>query len=357
MNNPVLFPFAFLYGIVIRIRNLLFNWRLLPSQQYEIPVICIGNLAVGGTGKTPLVDYLVHLLSKKYRIAVLSRGYKRKTSGFVLAAEHNTSSDIGDEACQLKKKYPLLIVAVDSNRRRGMKHLLALPEELKPQVVLLDDGFQHRYVKPSLSILVTDYNRMFYHDKLLPVGRLREPARSVSRADMIVVSKCPAYISRTECRKIEQEIAPGAKLPVFFTSISYQALKGVFPEVCNDYQIENIRKEDEILLITGIANPTPVIEEIKKYSDKVSVMSFSDHHQFRKKDIVAMQSVMSKMIGNRPLIICTEKDAARIRHNPFFPDAWKPYLYYLPIHVSFLFDRHEQFDNLIYSLINLCEQK
>jgi tetraacyldisaccharide 4'-kinase len=333
----------------------LFDWRLLPSQQYAIPVICIGNLAVGGTGKTPLVDYLVHLLSDKYRVAVLSRGYKRKTSGYVLANEKSSSRDIGDEACQLKQKYPHVIIAVDRNRRRGMRNLLAMSEDVRPQVVLLDDGYQHRYVNPSFSVLITDYNRLYYHDRLLPTGRLREPAKSVSRADMILVSKCPANLSGIDSRIIEKEMNPATRQTIFFTTISYQELKGVFPKQCFPYKTEYIRKEDDILLITGIANPARLVEEIQKYSDKVSVMSFHDHHEFKKKDIARMKAALSKMTSKRPIIICTEKDAARIRHNPHFPDEWKSHLYYLPIQVHFMFERNEQFENLIMKHIALME--
>ena len=352
---PILLPFALFYRVVIWMRNLLFDWHLLPSQQYSIPVICIGNIAVGGTGKTPLVDYLVQVLSDKYRIAVLSRGYKRKTSGYVLADEKSRSSDIGDEACQLKQKYPHVIIAVDKNRRRGMNRLLSMSEEVRPQVVLLDDGYQHRYVKPSFSILITDYNRLYYYDRLLPAGRLREPTRAVSRADMLLVSKCPDDLSRIDSRIIEKDINPAFHQSLFFTGISYQQLKGVFPTACYPCKIEYIQKEDEILLVTGIANPARLVEEIKKYSDKVSVMSFSDHHEFRKKDIARMKTALSKMTNKRPLIICTEKDAARIRHNAYFPDEWKSHLYYLPMQVYFLFDRNEQFDNLIMKHIGLVE--
>ena len=348
-----LLPFALFYRIVIWIRNLLFDWRLLPSRQFSIPVICIGNLAAGGTGKTPLVELLIQILSDKYRIAVLSRGYKRKSSGYVLANEQNTSSEIGDEACQIKQKYPRIIVAVDGDRRRGMGHLLAMPEEVRPQVVLLDDGYQHRYVKPSLSILITDYNRLFCFDRLLPAGRLREPAKSVSRADIIVVSKCPNDLGPIDSEIIEKEIKPAAYQSLFFTGISYHQLKGVFPNECISDEIEQIRKEDEILLVTGIASPALFVEEMKKYSDKVSVLSFKDHHEFNKSDIAKMQNVLSKMTNKSPLIICTEKDAVRIRHNPHFPDEWKSYLYYLPIQVSFLFDGREQFENLIIRHITL----
>ena len=352
---PVLLPFALLYGVVIWIRNLLFDLRILPSQQYAIPVLCVGNLAVGGTGKTPLVDYLIQILSNKYRIAVLSRGYKRKSSGYVLADEKSRSPDIGDEACQLKQKYPHVVIAVDRNRRRGMNHLLAMPEEVRPQVVLLDDGYQYRYLKPSFSILITDYSRLYYQDGLLPVGRLREPAKSISRAEMLLVSKCPDDLSGIDSRIIEKEINPAPRQSLFFTSISYQQLKGVFPDQCFPCKTEYIRKEDEILLITGIANPSRLVEEIQKYSDNVSVISFTDHHEFRKKNIVKINTALSKMTSKRPLIICTEKDAARMRHNPHIPDEWKTYLYYLPMQVHFLFDRCEQFENLVMKHIALME--
>ena len=343
-----LLPIALLYRLVIWIRNLLFDWNLLPSQRYAIPVICIGNLAIGGTGKTPLVDYLIQVLSDKYRLAVLSRGYKRKSSGYVIANEQSTSFDIGDEAYMLKQKYPHVIIAVDRNRRRGMNHLLAMSEEVRPQVVLLDDGYQHRYIQPSFSILITDYNRLFYYDKLLPAGRLREPAKSISKVDMLLVSKCPDDLSRIDSRIIEKNINPSPHQSLLFTGISYyHRLKGVFPKECFPFKIEYIQKEDEILLITGIANPALLIEKMKKYSDKVSVMSFKDHHEFKKNNIADMQKKLSKMTSKCPIIICTEKDAARIRHNPHFPDEWKSYLYYLPIQVHFMFDRFEQFEHLI----------
>ena len=350
---PILLPFALLYGAVIRIRNLLFDRNLLPSQQHEIPVICIGNLAVGGTGKTPLVELLIQILSDKYRVAVLSRGYKRKSSGYMLANEQNTSSEIGDEACQIKQKYPHLHIAVDENRRRGMNRLLAMPKEVRPQVVLLDDGYQHRYVNPSLSILITDYNRLFCYDRLLPAGRLREPAKSVARANVILVSKCPDDLSRIDGRIIEKEINPASYQSLFFTGISYQQLKGVFPNECVPCKIDLLQKEDELLLVTGIANPSLLVKEIKKYSDKVSVLSFKDHHEFSKRDVARMQNVLSKMSSKRPLIICTEKDAVRIRNNPHFPDEWKSYLYYLPIQVHLLFEQREQFEKLIFRHITL----
>lgn len=343
----ILKPFSFLYGIGVRVRNLFFLWHLLPSQHYPLPVICIGNLAVGGTGKTPLVEYLIRLLSPKCRIAVLSRGYKRKSSGFILADEKSTATEIGDEPYQMKSKFPDVIVAVDKDRRNGMQKLLDLPEGQRPHVVLLDDAFQHRYVQPSLSIIVTDYNRLYYKDKLMPVGRLREPASGIRRANMVVVSKTDASLLPTDSRIIENEMKLQLYQPLFFTTITYQQMEGVFAEASCSRSLSSLKKEDRILLLTGIANPASLIKEVKKYSDHVTVLSFPDHHDFTKKDVEKIHSELLKMNTKNPLIICTEKDAVRIRNNDFFSAEWKSDFYYIPIKIQFLFDKGYQFDEAI----------
>ena len=279
---------------------------------------------------------------------MLSRGYKRESSGYVLADETSTSVDIGDEACQIKCKFPRVIVAVDANRRRGMRHLLAMPEDVRPQVVLLDDGFQHRYVQPSFSILITDYGRLFYEDKLLPVGRLREPAKSASRANMVVISKCPENMDSVQCGEISDCVNHRFAVEyIHFTQILYQQPEHVFPLECPPCKPENIRKEDDILLVTGIANPAPLVAEIKKYSDNVRVITFADHHAFKKNDIQKMQTELAAMKNDKPLIFCTEKDAARIRHNPYFPDEWKSRMYYIPIQTHVWRDTNKLKDTLI----------
>ncbi len=348
------FPVALVYGIIVCIRNLFFHINLLPSQQYAIPVICIGNLSMGGAGKTPMVEYLIRLLSKKYRVAVLSRGYKRQTSGYVLAGDHCTSQEVGDEACQIKHKYPSVIVAVDKSRRRGMKHLLAMTEGERPQVVLLDDAFQHRYVQPSLSIVVTDYNRLFYKDKLFPVGMLREPAGGVRRADWVVVSKCDPALKPIDCRIMEDDMHLQSHQQVFFSGISYLRMEGIWPEECCPRALNSLRKEDEVLLLTGVANPAPLIEEMKKYSQNIKVMSFGDHHDFKKNDVKKISTSFAKM-NPESLIVCTEKDAMRIRNNPYFPSEWHSRMYYVPIMVSFLFDKGNLFDESILKHISTIE--
>ncbi|MDR1602420.1 MAG: tetraacyldisaccharide 4'-kinase [Tannerella sp.] len=351
----LLYPFALLYGIGVWIRNLLFDGNILSSKQFSIPVICVGNLAAGGTGKTPMIEYLIHLLKDKYRIAVLSRGYKRKSSGYILADRDSTPWLVGDESYQIKSRYPDVMVAVDEDRCRGICNLLNMNEDVRPQIILLDDAFQHRYVQPSFSILMTDYNRLYYRDKLLPAGRLRESAGNVRRTNIVVVSKCIESLKPIERCIIEKEMKLKTYQRLFFSTISYQPLEGVFPDRCGTLKLEHIRKDDEILLLTGIANPKPLIEKMIAYSDKVKAISFPDHHDYTGKDIRKIRTELSHMKSDKPLIICTEKDAVRLRSNPHVPDEWKTHLYAVPIRMEFLSGTDRQFDEQILRHIHLIE--
>ncbi len=333
--NCYLSPLSFLYGIGVWLRNRLFDRDILHSEQYSIPVICIGNLSVGGTGKTPHTEYIIRLLKDKYRVAVLSRGYKRQTSGFVLAGSECSSSEIGDEPFQMKNKFPDILVAVDANRRRGIRNLLSLPEQEKPEVILLDDAYQHRYVRPSLSIVLTDYHRLFYHDKLMPVGRLREPISNINRADIVVVTKCRKDMMPMDFCVIEENMKLQAHQSLFFTRIIYGEIEPVFPSEARPLKREDIGKEDEVLLISGIAVPLPFISEAEKYSDKVLPVIFPDHHTFSKSDFKKLDTSFKKMTSARRLILVTEKDAARLKNNPLVPENWKKFLYCLPIVIQF----------------------
>lgn len=333
-------PLSFLYGIGVRFRNQLFNWGVLPALRYPIPVICIGNLAVGGTGKTPHTEYLIRILKDQFKIAVLSRGYKRKTSGFILADSKSTSREIGDEPYQIKQKFPDIQVAVDANRRRGIQCLLKFPKEQRPEVILLDDAFQHRYVTPSLSIVLTDYNRLFYYDKLMPVGLLREPVSAIRRADMVIVTKCDEALKPIEYRIIEEDMKLLAHQLLHFTHISYDEIEPVFPGLAKPVKLEDIRKEDDILLISGIASPIHFIHEMKKYSGKTETMIYPDHHAFSKADFRKMRETFNKMNSPGKRIVVTEKDAARIQNDPHLPEEWKSILYYLPIRIKFCLDRN-----------------
>lgn len=346
--NYILSPLSFLYEMGVRLRNQLFDWGLLPTEQYPVPVICIGNLTAGGTGKTPHTECLIQFLLQTYKVAVLSRGYMRKTSGYLVATDKSTSSEIGDEPYQMKHKFPELLIAVDSNRRRGIRNLLSLPEEKRPDVILLDDAFQHRYVTPSLTVVLTDYKRLFYYDKLLPMGHLREPISGIRRADVVVVTKCDDGMKPIEFRIIEENMKLLAHQQLFFTQIAYTDIVPVFPEEVTSLRLLcDIKKNDDILLLAGIASPVHFIKEVEKYSDKVVSLLFPDHHAFRKQDIRKIKGIFDKMDSPKKLILVTEKDAARLQNNPLVPSEWKQVLYYLPITIDFCTDKRQQFEEMI----------
>jgi tetraacyldisaccharide 4'-kinase len=349
-----LWPFSVFYGAGVLLRNILFDSGLLREQTYPVPVICVGNLAAGGSGKTPMTEYLLRLLEGKYRVAVLSRGYRRKTSGFLLATPEHTAEDIGDECFQIKNKYPQATVAIDGNRRRGIFNLLSLHEGVRPEVILMDDGFQHRRVQPSFSILLTDFRRIYCHDRLLPVGRLREPARAAVRANAIIVSKCDAAMKSIESRIIRNEINLKQRQLLFFSCIACLPFRGIFPEAAGEYAMETLRETDEILLLTGIAAPQPLIEEVKKHTAQVRTLSFADHHAFQKRDIRKIAAELEKMAPDA-LILSTEKDAARLRSLSFLPEEWRGRMYYVPIETRILFDRGHELDELILRHIRLTE--
>ncbi|MDR2145509.1 MAG: tetraacyldisaccharide 4'-kinase [Tannerella sp.] len=359
--KSILTPFAWLYYVIVGFRNMLFEWKILPSERYPLPVICVGNIAVGGTGKTPTTEYLVELLRKEYRVATLSRGYKRKTKGFLLVTEQHTSLEVGDEACQVKQKFPDITVAVDASRRRGIQKLLELPENERPDVIILDDGMQHRYVTPSLTIMLTEQSRIYFEDSLLPAGNLREPAREVYRADIIVVTKCHSILKPIELRLIEKNMRLMANQRLYFSTIEYGGMKAVFPDkALYPCTLQEISKNENIFLIAGIANPQPFTEKIKTHSDKVTEFIFSDHHIFKEADIQSMEHVMQKTPANNRRIICTEKDAVRLKSLACLPESWKSCLYFLPVKADFLYDKKKDFDERIIkhvcSTINMIQK-
>jgi len=333
------YRFAWLYGLAVSFRNKLFDLGVFSEKTFPVPVISIGNIAVGGTGKTPHTEYLINLLYKKYRIAVLSRGYKRKTHGFFLADENSTASQIGDEPLQVYRKFPTVSVAADADRRRGIQKLLQLPENQKPDVILLDDAFQHRYVKPSLSILLTDCNRPFYDDYLLPAGRLREPAKNYRRADFIICTKCPDSFTSEDYQTLTEKINPQPHQQLFFSSYRYKNLLPVFPEANpgKEESIENLENYT-VLLVAGLADPSGLIDYIKKYIQNLQTIIYPDHHDFTRKDIRAMTDFIKTTSGKNKCIITSEKDAMRLVNNPFVPDEIKSFIYYLPIEVFIRFN-------------------
>ena len=314
--RKILFPLAFLYWLVTFIRNWLYDKGIFKSFSFDIPIIAVGNLSVGGTGKTPQIEYLIRLLSDNYKVAVLSRGYKRATKGFILADENATASSIGDEPFQFYSKFPNIQVAVDANRKSGIENLLQLPN--KPDVVLLDDAFQHRKVKAGFYILLTAYDDLFCDDNILPFGNLREPSSGKKRADMIIVTKCPNDLSEIAQQKIREKLK--VKQQVFFTTIQYDDF--VFG---NDSQllVSEIQSESKVL-VAGIAKPKLFFDFLKNDNDETLV--FPDHHDFSKQDC---ELILAKANGRK--IITTEKDFVRL--NGLLPKAQ---LFYLPIKSTFL---------------------
>jgi tetraacyldisaccharide 4'-kinase len=326
--NKALLPLSWLYGVGVALRNYLYDCGILKSEYFPIPVISIGNLAVGGTGKTPHTEYLIRLLEKKYRVAVLSRGYKRKTRGFVLADSLASARSLGDEPFQMFRKFPNILVAVDKNRKRGIENLLALPDNRRPEVILLDDAFQHRRVQASLSILLTDSNRTFHQDALLPSGRLREPAKNSSRSDILIYTKC-----RFPNKQFDR--LPDTTFTSFY---EYKGLLPVFPDCCpiKKENLAHLKKEKyALLLVAGLANPSDLIRYLEQYTDELHTMIFPDHHNFNPRNIVRIGKSFENMENSRKIIVFSEKDAVRLIHHPSVEKEIKKFMYYLPVKVAF----------------------
>ncbi|MDR2495935.1 MAG: tetraacyldisaccharide 4'-kinase [Tannerellaceae bacterium] len=340
--NPLLAPIAPLYGIGAGLRNILFSWGIIPSVEFSVPVIGMGNLSVGGTGKTPHTEYLVKMLKQNYRIAVLSRGYKRTTKGFLIANQSSDAQSIGDEAFQMYLRHPDVTVAVAANRKRAITSLLERSD--KPEIILLDDAYQHRYVTPSLSILLTDFHRLFYKDQLLPWGKLREAKAGMHRADAIIVTKCIDSLHPIDYRIIESEMKLFSHQQLFFTKIVYENIRPVFT-VASGMHANPAISDSEVLLIAGIASPALFIKEVEQRFSRITSMIFPDHHSFDKHDIAKINESFARLNSTDKFILTTEKDAVRLLCNPLIPQEWKDILYYLPIRIEFCNENSVRFND------------
>lgn len=343
-----LYPASWLYGMAVALRNKLFDWGTLRSKSFNVPTICIGNIAVGGTGKTPHTEYLIKLLHERYHVAVLSRGYKRHTKGFVLADEKSTARTIGDEPYQMKSKFPDIHVAVDANRCRGMEKLLTLKAP-EVEVVLLDDAFQHRYVKADINILLTDYHRLFCDDELLPAGQLREPGQGKNRAQIVIVTKCPANIKPIDFNIINKRLGLYPYQQLYFSSLRYGNLQAVFSgaAAAAERDLSSLTPDAQVLLVTGIASPAPLAEEIKRFTPHMDLLSFGDHHDFTQRDVLLIKERFEKLGGSQRLIITTEKDATRLVHHPAIDEELKASMYALPVEIEILQNQQDNFNQHI----------
>ncbi|WP_299113234.1 tetraacyldisaccharide 4'-kinase [uncultured Winogradskyella sp.] len=321
----LLFPIVPIYFLVTWLRNKLYDSGLKSSKSYDFSVICVGNLSTGGTGKTPMIEYLVRLLSKKKKVATLSRGYKRVTKGFLLANDKANVDTIGDEPFQFYKKYKDIYVAVDEDRQHGIAELRNL--NLKPEIILLDDAYQHRKVNPGLNILLTSYNKLYTNDIVLPTGNLREPKLGAKRANIIVVTKCPDNLPEEKKAAVVKQIAPKNHQNVFFSSIKYSE------KVMSESSEKRLHDLSSFTLVTGIANAKPLVEFLKSKALDFEHLEYGDHYNFTIKDI--------ELLEQKDLILTTEKDYMRLLDI----ESLRSKLFYLPIEI--VLDKPIEFNMLI----------
>ena len=344
----LLFPFSLLVWAYIRVRNWLYKIGVFKTTTINMPLICVGNLSVGGTGKSPMVEYLLGLLHTEYKLATISRGYKRKTKGYVLANAKTTALEIGDEPMQFHSKFPMVAVAVGEARIEAIPQLLH--DEPDTEVIVLDDAFQHRQIIAGLNILLTEYANPYWNDWYLPTGDLRDNKRSAARAEIIVVTKCPPELTIEQKNQCIKQITPHQKQAVFFTTIAY----GIPYHLVQKTPF-HLHAELEVLLVCGIANPLPLKAFIEKNTTAYFQKSFEDHHVFSIDDWKDIEERFKKLSGNKNIILTTEKDAVRLeKFNELLQH--KP-IYVLPIKHEFLFDEGAVFNASIVAFIKTYSKK
>ncbi len=344
----LLLPLSFLYGIILFIRNKLFDKNLLKSASFNFPIICVGNLAVGGTGKTPMVEYLLRILKNDYAVATLSRGYKRKTKGFGIANENTTALDIGDEPMQFHLKFPDITVAVGEERLVAIAQLLH--DRPQTTVIILDDAFQHRQVRAGLNILLTDYTNLYTRDFVLPAGDLRDIIKSARRAQILIVTKCKHNLSEEERDFILAELNPANHQQVFFTEILYTHPYHLFTKKEID-----ISHSADILLVCGIANPKPLNDYLTAHVHTYDMLRYPDHHIFNSDDLADIKKHFDKIQSPDKIILTTEKDGVRLKK---FENELKDFaVYVLPIQHSFMFNDAEKFCDIVTGFITSFNKK
>lgn len=343
----LLLPFAILFWLAVAVRNWMYDKKIFRSTSFGLPLISVGNLSVGGTGKSPMVEYLVLHLKNRFKVATLSRGYKRKTKGYALATENTTAIEIGDEPMQFFLKFPDVPVAV------GEERLVAIPQLLhdhpETQAIILDDAFQHRTINAGLNILLTDYNNLFTRDFFLPTGDLRDQRSSYKRAQLIVVTKCPPDLPQTERQAIVEEINPLPHQKVFFTSISYGT-----PYHITKHDFCFFNEQTEVLLVTGIANPKPLKNYLEERVETYYMMAYPDHYIFTLMDWRDIKKWFDGMDAGKKIILTTEKDAMRLIKFRNEIDGMP--FYVLPIEHKFLFHQENEFNNEVIQFIQNFKQ-
>lgn len=341
-KNILLYPVSLIYGLITNIRNFLYDRGIFQSEEFAVPLISVGNITVGGTGKTPHCEYLIDLLKKEFKIATLSRGYKRKSKGFMVATTSSTVNDIGDEPLQISRKFKDIVVAVDRDRVGGVLTILEQYPDTK--VIILDDAYQHRSIVPGFSILLTDYNNLIMKDYMLPFGDLREKKENIRRADLILITKCPEKLTPIERRLIVKEINKASYQNLYFTSLVY---KPAIPLFAENYSPVSEDSGCGIVLVTGIANALPLKEFLQKKYKEVFHLPFADHHYFSDKDLTDISNAFSSLKSEKRYLFTTEKDAVRLREFINIAEPMKSAFYYIPIGIYILNEDKDEFDNLI----------
>ena len=356
-RNILLYPVSLIYGLITGFRNFLYDSGIFQSTEFPLPVICVGNITVGGTGKTPHTEYLVDLLGKNFKVATLSRGYKRKSCDFRIASLSTTVGEIGDEPMQISRKFPDTLVAVDRERVNGVRNILEIASET--EVIILDDGFQHRSITPGFSILLSDFERPVMRDHMLPYGNLREDKSNIRRADVILITKCPKNLNPMERRLIVKEVAKAPYQNLYFTSLSYRAPLPVFGSKNKDSSYFDLTKCEgsSIVLLTGIANPKPFKEYLQKFFREITELTFPDHYSYKDKDIAAVTAAFYALRSPSGFIMTTEKDAVRLREFTNIDERVKSAMFYVPVGITFLNDDKEEFDNLIVDYVRKNKKK
>lgn len=344
MLKVFLYLLSVFYGVVVYIRNFLYDYNILKSTEFDIPVISIGNITVGGTGKTPHTEYLVSLLKKHAEVATLSRGYKRKSKGFLMVETESNVNNVGDEPLQIKRKYPTVKVAVDENRVHGIKQLLQ--GEVQPDVIILDDAFQHRRVNPGINILLVDYNRPIDSDSLLPLGRLRERKYQQRRANVIIYTKCPDEITPIRRRIILKEINIRPYQSLYFTTMEYGEPVAVFPDQAAPMP-SLLEKQVPSIMLSGIASPDQFRNYLSSKTGLLDELIFEDHHRYSEKDLKQIEQKYALHKEHAPFILTTEKDAMRLDGVAGLSPATRARLYYIPVRIKFIESEGKSFDKKI----------
>ena len=326
ISKAILFP----YYLTLKLRNRLYDKGHKKTYSFDVPIISIGNVAVGGTGKTPMTEMAIRILKDRCRVAVVSAGYKRHSKGFLLVSASDTARNVGDEPLQIKRKFPDAIVAVDSKRERAVRQLLAMPEDVRPEVILLDDGLQYRRLGHSKDIIMEEYGRPAFKDQLLPLGRLRDDPAQIKRADAVVVTKCPDYLDEWERGKMRSGSRLRPEQPIFFSKIKYCPAKAVFPADGDRRYIYS----KEVYLFTGIADDRQLVLHLTDSYDTIYHKKYGDHHAYSSMDIRSLYSVAKR--NPRVLLLTTEKDAQRLATLSKVPDEVRRRLFYIPVEMEML---------------------